>query len=186
METWKDIEGYAGLYQVSDAGRIKSLSRIINGTLGGSYLTKQRVLNPPIYSRGYRMVKLYNDGKCQRVGVHVLVARAFIDNPSDKPMVNHKDGNKSNNDVCNLEWVTSHENHLHAAATGLKAKGDRHGFSRLNSKAVAVIKGMLQDHISQRVIAQRFKFCQATIKDINLKKTWREIEAEPEYKHLLQ
>jgi hypothetical protein len=175
-EVWKNIANYEGLYQVSNLGKIKSLSRSVNGTLGGTYLTKERFLNPRPYTRGYRVVKLYTNGKAKRVSIHVLVATAFIPNPHKKPVVNHKDGNKENNHSANLEWVTDQENHTHAALAGLKAKGETHGFSKLNNEAVRKIKTLLKSGVSQRKIAAQFSVCQASIKDINKGTTWKHIK----------
>ena len=132
-------------------------------------------LNPPKYPHGYIVQKIYDKGKYIRIGVHRMVAECYIDNPHNKKMVNHKDGNKANNHVSNLEWVTSHENHIHASLTGLKAKGESHGFSKLKNEQVVRIKEMLSMKVSQRKIANLFNVCQATIKDINVKRTWAHI-----------
>lgn len=115
MEIWKEIEGYESLYQVSTYGRIKSLSHI-------NYLGRLRqecILGNRLSDRGYHTAVLYNDGKPKSFRVHRLVAKAFIDNPFNKPHVNHLDGVKSNNFIDNLEWVTMSENQKHAFKNGL-------------------------------------------------------------------
>ena len=112
-EIWKDIEGYEGLYQVSTCGNVKSLPKVRrNGT--GTYIQKEKLLKPSNTSTGYKKVELCKDGKRKSFKVHRLVAQAFIPNPENKREVNHIDGNKHNNNVNNLEWVTSSENKLHA------------------------------------------------------------------------
>ena len=117
-EVWKDIEGYEGLYQVSNFGNIKSLPRIRhNGK--GTYIQKEKLLKQTFTSTGYKKVELCKDGKRKGFKVHRLVAIAFIPNPDNKPEVNHIDGNKINNNIDNLEWVTSSENTIHAYETGL-------------------------------------------------------------------
>ena len=117
-EIWKDIEGYEGLYQVSTYGNIKSLPKVRrNGT--GTYIQKERLLKPSNTSTGYKKVELCKDGKRKGFKVHRLVAIAFIPNPDNKPEVNHIDGNKINNNIDNLEWVTSSEKTIHAYETGL-------------------------------------------------------------------
>lgn len=122
-EIWKDICGYEGLYQVSNFGRIKSVDRIIKntGTKSGEYHVKEKIKKISEYKSrgGYCGVTLYrnNNGKSYRV--HRLVAQAFIPNPENKPEINHIDGNKKNNCVDNLEWVTGEENTLHAWDIGL-------------------------------------------------------------------
>ena len=96
-EVWKDIAGYEGIYQISNYGKVKSLKN-----------NKTRKL---IEDRdGYLWVALYKNKKQKIFFVHRLVAKAFIENKTNKPQVNHKDENKKNNIVTNLEWVTAKEN----------------------------------------------------------------------------
>jgi len=110
QEIWKDIEGYEGLYQISNLGNVKSL-----------YFEPPIILKSSKDSRGYLYVVLSKNGK-QKIGrIHRLVASAFICNPKNKPQVNHIDGVKSNNTVKNLEWVTNAENMKHASKNGLRA-----------------------------------------------------------------
>ena len=110
MENWKQIDGYKPIYQVSNLGRIRSLARITNAN-GGLFHRKERMLKYGKSRLGYLLVYLYTDnGKKRTVPVHQVVARAFIPNPENKPEVDHKDGNKANNAVDNLRWVTHQEN----------------------------------------------------------------------------
>lgn len=102
MEIWKDIEGYEGLYKVSNLGNIKSLNYHRSG--------KERILKPGKDRYEYLLVKLYKEGKCKRFSVHRLVAQAFISNPDNLPQVNHKDEDKINNSIENLEWCDSKYN----------------------------------------------------------------------------
>lgn len=105
MEEWKDIGGYEGLYQVSKYGRIISLPR----KCGFSY-TEKKFLKIRINKCGYRYVVLYKNNKPKNLLVHRLVAEAFIPNPNNLPCVNHKDEDKTNNRVENLEWCTQKYN----------------------------------------------------------------------------
>lgn len=105
-EIWKSIDGYYGLYEVSNLGRVKNN----NGLIMAQKPSKDK----------YVRILLRNNKKYKSEYVHILVARAFIPNPQNKPEVNHIDANKSNNRVDNLEWVTRSENHWHAVEHGLK------------------------------------------------------------------
>lgn len=105
MEQWRDIKGYEGLYEVSSLGRVRSLPK-----RGGH--KNPHVLSPN-KCREYLFVTLCNNYKVKAKDIHRLVAEAFIPNPENKPQVNHIDGNKENNRVKNLEWVTVSENNLH-------------------------------------------------------------------------
>lgn len=103
MEIWRNIEGYYGKYQVSTWGRVR------NAETG-------KVLKPYRNRKGYLKIGLLEIGNKipKKHRINRLVAKAFIDNPNNLPQVNHKDGNKENNSVTNLEWVTDNENKKHA------------------------------------------------------------------------
>jgi len=103
-EIWKDIPGYEGKYQVSNLGNIRSLNYRGTG--------KKRLLGQ-WENFGYKITHLSRDGRTITIGVHRLVALAFIDNPNQKAEINHLDGDKKNNIVDNLEWVTRGENQKH-------------------------------------------------------------------------
>lgn len=105
-EIWKDIEDYKGLYQVSNLGRVRSLERI--DALGRR--RKGKVLADKHNNRGYHTIALCRDGNIEYKLIHRLVATAFLNNPNNLPQVNHKDENKANNAVSNLEWCTSEYN----------------------------------------------------------------------------
>ena len=95
METWKNIKGYEGLYQISNKGRVKSLYNKNN--------KKEKILKPGERNE-YLCVSLYKNNKKNVYSIHRLVAQAFLPNPDNLPVVNHKDENKLNNNVENLEW----------------------------------------------------------------------------------
>ena len=108
-EKFLDIPGYEGRYQIGNHGNVRSLNYQNTG--------KSKLLTPVKHHMGYLLVHL---GVKKIKMIHTLVAEAFIPNPAQKPFVNHIDGNKHNNDVSNLEWVTSKENMEHAIRTGLR------------------------------------------------------------------
>ena len=105
-ETWKDVVGYEGLYEVSNKGNVYSVERMdaLGREQGGL------VLKPKYNNRGYLMVSLYKNGKLKNRTVHRIVAEAFIPNPKGFLEINHKDENKSNNEIFNLEWCTREHN----------------------------------------------------------------------------
>ena len=108
IEIWKDIKDYEGLYQVSNLGRVKSLDRIVKDTTKDRTQTlKGREIKTTDNGNGYKLVCLTKNSIRKNKYVHRLVAETFIPNPDNLKEVNHKDLNKNNNSVCNLEWVSS-------------------------------------------------------------------------------
>ncbi|MBQ8969200.1 MAG: HNH endonuclease [Bacteroidaceae bacterium] len=109
-EIWKNIVGYEDSYQVSNLGRVRSIDRYVR--TGENHLRKIRgkILKQQVSNKGYLFVTLSRECEESGMFVHVLVAKAFIDNPHFMPQVNHKDENKRNNNVENLEWCTSKYN----------------------------------------------------------------------------
>lgn len=115
-EEWKDIKGYEGYYQVSNLGNIKSFIYFN----GHEYIYRERILKPQ--NNRYLTVRLAKNKKVKQYTIHRLVAEYFISNEDKKPYVNHKDGNKYNNRVDNLEWCTAKENTQHAYKNNLIAR----------------------------------------------------------------
>lgn len=106
MEIWKDIKDYEGKYQVSNQGRVRSLDRINSA----GKRTSGRIRIPTKNKNGYLYVNLCSNGKPHNCSVHRLVAVAFLPNPDNKYTVNHKNENKEDNRVDNLEWMSLEEN----------------------------------------------------------------------------
>lgn len=120
-EVWKSVVGYEGLYEVSNLGRIKSRRRTVVTKQGWIQTVHGQVCKQKDTHDGYKEVTLCKNSERKCIRVHRLVAYAFLGAPTDsKTEVNHMDGNKKNNNVSNLEWVTSSENQLHAYRTGLQ------------------------------------------------------------------
>lgn len=157
IEIWKDIEGYDGLYQVSNFGRVKSFWR------GG------RIIKPSFSNCGYLCTCLCRDGKPKTCTIHRLVAAAFIPNPDGKPQVNHINGIKSDNRVENLEWATASENQRHAYAIGLKStpQGEEHPEAKLTNEQAVYIREN-PDGLSTVELAQVFGICHRTVSRIQL------------------
>ena len=123
-EQWRDIQGFEGLYQISDHGRVKSNDRVISqsnryGTTT-IHVYKGRILKESMNPNGYIHVDLHKEGKTIRFLIHRLVAIHFLEKQDGQNIINHLDGNKSNNTVSNLEWCTQSQNIQYAYDHGTK------------------------------------------------------------------
>lgn len=111
-EIWKDIEGYEGKYQISNLGNVKSIFRVVKS--GVKHTTtriyEEKIMKQSLNRKGYCIISLYSNNGLKNNIVHRLVANAFIPNPHNLPQVNHKDENKLNNTVENLEWCDAKYN----------------------------------------------------------------------------
>ena len=149
MEIWKDIKGYEGLYQVSNMGRIKSL--------GNDKTRKEKILSLKPNNKGYIIVHLCKNGKRKHFSVHRLVAEAFLPNPDNLPVVNHKIDDfehRSDNRVENLEWCTVEYNNnygTHNKKLSKSLKGKKHKKHKLKKQILCVETGEIFD-TSQDVI----------------------------------
>lgn len=140
-EIWKWIYGYENMYQVSNFGRVRSVDRYVYCEVSPNKLQHiyGKVLKQGTNHKGYPIVYLSKDGKQKTITVHRLVALTFIENPLNLPQVNHIDGDKTNNQVDNLEWCNNSYNQIHAHKTGLFPKyEDTIGWGR-PAKAVAML-----------------------------------------------
>ena len=104
-EMWKDVPDYEGYYKVSNYGNVKSITRYVNGNVGQPKIIHEKILTPIM--RGlYLSVRLSKNNKTKAYNIHRLVALAFLTNENNYPCINHKDENKLNNNVENLEWCS--------------------------------------------------------------------------------
>jgi hypothetical protein len=163
MEIWKFIEGYRsryGRYRVSNLGRVK------NGI--GNELRHHK------HKKGYILIAMVKDGLNKRVQIHRLVAIAFIPNPDNLPQVNHKDGDKLNNKVSNLQWCTNGFNMAHANANGLrpdykaifKAKPTKGKYKLTNDQIIAIKNAKLGSELTRKSLSESHSLPIAIIKDI--------------------
>lgn len=130
------IEGYEGFYEVDDQGNVFSLDRTTTGRHGTQTVVGRQLSIITHKAHGYSVVNLAKNGKVRQNRVHILVAKAFIPNPDNKPTVNHKNGIKEDCRKNNLEWATNQEQMDHAAANGLTAKHTRNGAAKLTDEQI--------------------------------------------------
>lgn len=138
-EKWKPIEGYAGLYEVSNLGRVRSVDRITTMKNGVRRKTHGTVLKPAQGNGAgnYLCVTLSKNGRMKKKLVHRLVASAFIPNPENLPEINHKDEDKTNNKADNLEWCDRRYNNLYGTAKARAAiKQGKPVLQKLDGKIV--------------------------------------------------
>lgn len=159
---WKLIEG-ASQYFVNEAGEIRG-----PGRHGGA-----AVLKPRRTSNGYLKVSIWrDDGSVWTALVHRLVASQFLPKPNGMTQVNHKDGNKQNNNAANLEWCSPTENTDHAKKMGLYLKGEAASLAKLNQEQVSEIWRALTVGEKSSSLARRFGVKPATIADIKQGRSW--------------
>lgn len=165
MEIWKKVPGYEAFYEVSSLGRVRSFPRIMRKMEGlemKEFVYQGRVLKPARDRKGYLSVRLYGSGRRMDVKVHRLVAMAFIPNPSNLPQINHKDEDKGNNSVQNLEWCDAYYNRHYGtrmqATSKPVAQCSKDGaIIRLFQSAAEAgrITGIFQSNITANVIGKR-------------------------------
>lgn len=187
MEIWKDVVGYEGLYQVSNIGRIKSMRRgiiykdveICRNGFKSTFIhpVRERIMKQHSYGTGYKQIMLSNKGTKSSPAVHRLVISAFVGPLPDGCQVNHKDGNKSNNRVENLEYVTARENMMHAKMTGLwDLRGERNSNTELSKDDIVNIRRDYSPRkISSRFLARKYNVNKSTILNIIHRRTWGHI-----------
>lgn len=131
-EIWKDVVDWDGRYKVSNFGRVKTINP--STSLRRNVRYEEVLRKPRLNSGGYHLIILSKPGRRLMTFVHRLLMIAFVSNPENKPCVNHIDGNSSNNDLNNLEWVTKKENTRHAWRIGLCTPnlGSNHGATKLD------------------------------------------------------
>ena len=159
-EIWRDILGYEGLYQVSNFGRIKRCSRILSVGINGW---------------GYETIALCKNGHQKSCTVHRLVAEAFLPNPDNLPQVDHLNGNKADNRVENLEWVTPKENIQRASRNGQLKCGVENCNAKL-SKADIIYIRKNSDRLTKKQLAKMFKVDRKVIERILNKTSYKNIK----------
>jgi hypothetical protein len=141
-EEWKDCIDNLN-YQISNYGKVRSKDKQVSGKLNSIATKHGKILSPANFN-GYLGIKFSDHSGRTTALIHILVAKAFIDNPENKCCVNHKYGDKHDNYYENLEWNTYSENMYHASKTGLTQTGERHYNSKLSNEEVLEIKAKYQ------------------------------------------
>lgn len=152
VEEWRDMVGHEDLYKISNLGQI--YSKLVDRIVKSSY----------DYA-GYKIRTHKSGGKCFVTKVHRAVALAFLPNPENKPYVNHENGVKDDNRLCNLSWVTASENQKHSAAMNPKRSGAGHFFAKMTWDDVEYIR-LSPDNLSQSQLARKFKVSQPRISEV--------------------
>lgn len=175
-EIWKEIEGYEGLYEVSNLGRVRSLDRVKLITTRWGSTTKRfrkgRILKPQLDGRGNYLHVCLGRGITKQV--HRLVANAFIPNINNYPQINHKDEDKTNNCVDNLEWCTAHYNNTYGSRVGMKS-GEKHHNAKLSKDDVINIKTRITNGELQKDLAREYGMSTSQISAIKVGKCWRDV-----------
>lgn len=166
-ETWKPVVGFEDTYSVSSLGRIRR-------DVDGSRTYAGKILKPMTNTNGYSYVFLCRKPRRINARIHAIVAAAFIGERPDGLQINHKNGVKSDNRLCNIEYATPRENIVHSYnELGRQSpKGENHGMSKLSSSDVLAIRGRVRCGESQRTIALDFGVNQQQISRISTGKRW--------------
>lgn len=170
-EIWKDIQGYEGFYQISNLGRVRSLERIAPS---GKFV-KQIIRKQLKDKDGYCIVGL-NKNKSQKTHkVHRLVANAFIENTDNLPEVNHKDEDKTNNEVSNLEWCNAKYNLTYGSRNGMFI-GEKNNNCKLSEKDVEDIRNQYKKRSSEYnsiALGKKYGVSHTQIVNIVNGKSWK-------------
>ena len=169
MEIWKDINGFRELYQISNLGRVRRKDNF-------------KVLKPLSISKGYKGVRLYETkDKARTKKIHRLVAEYFIPNPLNLPQVNHKDGNKSNNRIDNLEWCSNEFNMNHAIMNKLIKLGEQRPCSKCTEKSLLLLQRLIECSFTIKQLSIIYCISKNSMKEIIRGKTYGHLNLNIKY-----
>lgn len=176
-EEWRPVVGHEEWYAVSNWGRVKRIKASRRAYAG------RLLSHNTLTKHGYAEILICKNGQQERAKIHRLVAFAFIGNPPGAHYeINHKDGNKANNHVSNLEWVTRQENSQHAVRLGLanRAHGSKHPYVKLTEEEVLKIRAA-RNVVRQKDLAVQYNVGQPQISRIHRKASWKYVESSTHY-----
>lgn len=172
---WRAVVGFEGKYEVSDEGQVRSLDRTRKGRWGNDVPIKGCIMSQQKNRIGYMMVPLGTGTKRKKLcTVHRLVLIAFTEDRPDM-QVNHKDGDKTNNHLSNLEWVTASQNCRHREDNGLGIRGEKAPHGKLNTEQVLQIRKLFAEGKSQTSLGKQFGVSQHSIWMIVRRKSWMHV-----------
>lgn len=165
MEVWKTVDGVRGLYEVSNLGRYRRSER------------PDAILKPFVSKFGYPTATLSVKGVNIKKHIHRMVIETFNPTEDDTLEVNHIDGDKTNNSLENLEWVTKSENHLHRHSLNDAGRGERCNLAKLTDSDIPLIRKKYNQGVSSKEIATEFGVTYKTIWRIVTNQTWTHVKA---------
>lgn len=181
-EIWKDYPPYPDRYQVSNIGNVRSKSFMKQSSNKGgpySFLTKQKQLIPLLNEDNYLQLRLMVDSFKFTRKIHRMVAETFIENPENLPCVNHKNSNRADNRVENLEWCTNQFNIQHSYVTGSNSNaGEKHPRAILNEVDILRIKELEISGLTCKEISDKLDFKYHTVHKVLKRKNWKNVEPE--------
>ena len=169
---YEPLLNYESRYLINILGQIESIERVSMSTGRQKIINiKKVVLKIQTHKQGYLYYRLWDGLKYKNYFIHRLLCVQFVPNPENKPYVNHKDGNKLNNNIENLEWCTSSENNSHARKMGLnKGYGEGNRHSKLKEKQVIEIR---KSNLTSMELSTIYGVTKRTIEDIIKGRTWK-------------
>lgn len=167
---WRQLNSFPD-YSVSSCGNVRR-------NAGSPKCASNRVLKQSSYHNGYRRVSICSQGKARYCLVHRLIAEAFIPNPHSKPQVNHRDGDRTNNRVENLEWATNAENNQHAFKVLGRSvvRGSANGKAKLSEKTVYKIKKRIKEGARNKELIAEFGVTNCDASLIRHERIWKHVK----------
>lgn len=170
-EVWVQSRAF---YEISSLGRVRTLARSVVYSNGKIYSYASKTLVTSLHKLGYRYVTIKTEVGWKKIFVHRLVAEGFLPPQEDKPFVNHIDGDKQNNKLLNLEWVSKSENQLHSTKVLKKNMRAKHSHAKLTEDNVVEIRRLLDKKSSLKNIAALYTVSISCVSSIKTGRTWGE------------